>query len=49
MILLSIDLWLTGSALATGRFWPETLATPASTSTTVDLGLFFPREIKPLR
>ena len=23
-----------------GRFWPETLATPASVSITVDLGLF---------
>lgn len=30
-----------GFALATARFWPETLATPASTSVTVDLGLFF--------
>jgi len=30
---------LTGFALATGRFWIETLATPASTSITVDLGL----------
>lgn len=28
-----------GFALATGRFWLETLATPASTSITVDLGL----------
>ena len=35
------DGWLLGFALATGRFWPETLATPASTSITVDLGLFF--------
>lgn len=31
--------WLVGFALATGRFWLETLATPASTSITVDLGL----------
>ena len=31
--------WLAGFALATWRFWPETLATPASTSITVDLGL----------
>jgi hypothetical protein len=30
---------LAGFALATGRFWPDTLATPASTSITVDLGL----------
>ena len=30
---------LGGFALATGRFWLETLATPASTSITVDLGL----------
>jgi hypothetical protein len=30
---------LAGFALATGRFWVETLATPASTSITVDLGL----------
>jgi hypothetical protein len=30
-----------GFVLATARFWPETLATPASTSITVDLGLFF--------
>jgi len=35
------DGWLLGFALATGRFWPEALATPASTSITVDLGLFF--------
>ena len=28
-----------GFVLATARFWPETLATPASTSITVDLGL----------
>jgi hypothetical protein len=31
--------WLIGFGLATGRFWLETLATPASTSITVDLGL----------
>jgi hypothetical protein len=31
--------WLVGFGLATGRFWLETLATPASTSITVDLGL----------
>jgi len=31
---------LAGFALATARFWPDTLATPASTSVTVDLGLF---------
>jgi hypothetical protein len=31
--------WLLGFVLATGRFWVETLATPASTSITVDLGL----------
>ena len=31
--------WLVGFAMATGRFWPATLATPASTSITVDLGL----------
>jgi hypothetical protein len=31
--------WLLGFGLATGRFWLETLATPASTSITVDLGL----------
>src|SRR5262249_50074465 len=30
---------LLGFALATGRFWVETLATPASTSITIDLGL----------
>jgi hypothetical protein len=30
---------LAGSVFATGRFWPATLATPASTSITVDLGL----------
>src|SRR5262245_44913990 len=29
-----------GFALATARFWPATLATPASTSITVDIGLF---------
>jgi len=28
-----------GFGLATARFWPETFATPASTSITVDLGL----------
>jgi uncharacterized protein DUF2834 len=28
-----------GFAMATARFWPETFATPASTSITVDLGL----------
>jgi hypothetical protein len=28
-----------GFVLATARFWPETLETPASTSLTVDLGL----------
>jgi hypothetical protein len=33
------DGWLLGFALATARFWPETLATPASTSITIDLGL----------
>ena len=33
--------WLSGFVMATGRFWPETLATPASVSITVDLGLFF--------
>ncbi|HYC23170.1 MAG TPA: DUF2834 domain-containing protein [Candidatus Bathyarchaeia archaeon] len=32
--------WLAGFALATGRFWPATLATPASVSITVDIGLF---------
>ena len=31
---------LVGFVLATGRFWPETLATPASTSITVDILLF---------
>ncbi len=31
---------LLGFVMATGRFWPETLATPASVSITVDLGLF---------
>ena len=31
--------WLLGFGPATGRFWLETLATPASTSITVDLGL----------
>jgi hypothetical protein len=31
--------WLLGFGLATRRFWLETLATPASTSITVDLGL----------
>jgi hypothetical protein len=30
---------LLGFVQATARFWPETLATPASTSITVDLGL----------
>jgi hypothetical protein len=30
-----------GFVLATGRFWAETLATPASISITVDLALFF--------
>jgi hypothetical protein len=30
---------LAGFVLATGRFWLDTLATPASTSITVDLGL----------
>ncbi len=35
------DEGLAGFALATARFWPETLATPASVSVTVDLGLFF--------
>jgi hypothetical protein len=33
------DEGMLGFGLATGRFWPETLATPASTSVTVDLGL----------
>ena len=32
---------LLGFVMATARFWPATLATPASTSITVDLGLFF--------
>ena len=32
---------LRGFVLATGRFWSETLATPASISITVDLLLFF--------
>lgn len=31
------DGWFAGFALATARFWPATLATPASTSVTVDL------------
>jgi hypothetical protein len=31
--------WVVGFALATVRFWSETLATPASTSITIDLGL----------
>jgi hypothetical protein len=31
---------LVGFVLATGRFWPETLATPASVSITVDIALF---------
>jgi hypothetical protein len=31
---------LVGFVLATGRFWPETLATPASVSVTVDIALF---------
>jgi hypothetical protein len=31
--------WVLGFALATGRFWSETLVTPASTSITVDFGL----------
>jgi uncharacterized protein DUF2834 len=30
---------LTGFVKATARFWPETLATPASTSITVDIGM----------
>jgi len=30
-----------GFALATARFWPDTLRTPASVSITVDIGLFF--------
>jgi hypothetical protein len=33
--------WLLGFVRATGRFWPATLATPASVSITVDIGLFF--------
>jgi hypothetical protein len=32
---------LAGFALATARFWPDTLTTPASVSVTADLGLFF--------
>jgi hypothetical protein len=32
---------LRGFVMATARFWPATLATPASTSITVDLALFF--------
>jgi hypothetical protein len=32
---------LLGFVMATARFWPATLATPASTSITVDLALFF--------
>src|SRR5262249_25560542 len=32
---------LAGFVGATGRFWPATLATPASTSITVDIALFF--------
>jgi len=31
---------LLGFVLATLRFWPETLATPASVSITIDIGLF---------
>ena len=31
---------LAGFALATARFWADTLTTPASVSVTVDLGLF---------
>ena len=31
---------LRGFVLATGRFWPDTLTTPAGVSITVDLGLF---------
>jgi hypothetical protein len=31
---------LAGFALATARFWPDTLTTPAAVSVTVDLGLF---------
>ncbi len=30
-----------GFALATARFWPDSLKTPASVSITVDIGLFF--------
>jgi Protein of unknown function DUF2834 len=30
-----------GFGLATARFWPDTLTTPAGVSVTVDLGLFF--------
>jgi Protein of unknown function DUF2834 len=30
-----------GFVLATARFWPDTLTTPAGVSVTVDLGLFF--------
>jgi hypothetical protein len=30
-----------GFVLATARFWPDTLTTPAGVSITVDLGLFF--------
>jgi len=30
-----------GFALATARFWPDTLRTPAGVSITVDIGLFF--------
>ena len=32
---------MAGFALATARFWPDTLTTPASVSITVDIGLFF--------
>lgn len=32
---------LAGFALATARFWPDTLKTPAGVSITVDIGLFF--------
>jgi len=32
---------LAGFVLATVRFWPDTFATPASTSITIDLLLFF--------
>ena len=32
---------LAGFALATARFWPDTLRTPAGVSITVDIGLFF--------